>query len=36
MKNKELILLVGNIGNGKTTLCKKFVKKVMLLFLRMI
>ncbi len=24
MKNRELILLVGNIGNGKTTLCKKF------------
>ena len=24
---KELIILVGNIGSGKTTLCKKFVKK---------
>lgn len=25
--NKELIILVGNIGSGKTTICKKLVKE---------
>lgn len=27
MKKKELVMLVGNIGSGKSTLCKKYQKK---------
>lgn len=27
MKKPEILLLVGNIGSGKTTLCKKILKK---------